>query len=182
MEALPPLPPSPPLTLVFLLLFLTLFVPSSSFCSWCFRLFLRNIFIKVTLTWLTGSALTCSGSIAEPSGQHRAAPDLSPQRLPLQSSPLPKSSYVHPVWVSKSTQASWIGNVTKLSASWYLFAGYQEFFYFTERSFYYILLLFIRHHHTFNIMLGGCTYLWSHITFYFERILFINIENKFRNS
>lgn len=85
--------------------FLTLPPPLS---SWYLLVFLGYV-----STWLLGSALTCSGSIVKLLGTisvwHRTVLSLFPR-------------------VFKSTWASWIGNVTKLSASWYLFAGYRDFF------------------------------------------------------
>lgn len=89
--------------------------------SWGLMLSHQNVF------WYKNLAISLH-LIAELAGtiQHGAAPDLFPQRLPLQC-PLPKSGCVHPVQVSRSTQARWIGNATSLSTSWYLFAGYQEF-------------------------------------------------------
>jgi len=77
-----PLPPPPALTLVFTLMFLTLFVPSSSLCH--FLPFLKHAFAKVLPAWLMGSAGSCCGSIVELTGtscvQHGGNPSLCSHR------------------------------------------------------------------------------------------------------
>lgn len=163
-------------------------VVSVSFCSLLLSLasvffsFL-DMFVEVPLTWLMGSALTCSGSIAEPSGtlcvQHRAAP-ISSYRGCRCSLPTTKILLHTPgtgfqIHTGKLDRECDQAICTTISFCWSL-----GIFYFTQRSFYYILCLFIQRH-TFNIMLRSGTHLWSHTTFYFERILFINAKNKFRN-
>lgn len=78
---------APPLTLVLALLFLTLlFLPP--FSPQHFLTFLKYVFPEAPYTWLMGSALASSGSVAELTGtgsvQHRAVPDLFPQKPLLQ--------------------------------------------------------------------------------------------------
>lgn len=135
--------------------FLTLPHP---FSSWSLLVFLGYV-----SAWLLGSALTCSGPTVKLPGAisvwHRAVPDLFPQ-------------------VSKSTQANWIGNVTKLSASWYLFLLLTRMFLLYSNAFLLYNVLFIQCH-VLNIMFADCIYLCSHTIF--GKSLFLNIENKFRN-
>lgn len=74
-------PPPPSLTLVFPLLFLTAFVPSSFL--WHLLPFLKYAFPEVLPVSLRGSAQSCCGAVGASWAWDRAAPGLFLQGLPL---------------------------------------------------------------------------------------------------
>lgn len=85
--------PPPSLTLLFPLLLLSVFVPSSSL--WVVSLPLpKRVCTEVPRTWLTGSALSCGRYSAEPSGKSCLAGQV-PQRPPRQPPPLPEPCRVN---------------------------------------------------------------------------------------
>lgn len=93
--------PPPPLTLLFLpLLLLTISFPPG-LPHWCF---LKYVIIEVPPAFLVGLAVSCGGSILEPAGTacvwDRAAPNLLPERPPLQTTPHYQNLAIYTQYIS----------------------------------------------------------------------------------